>query len=84
MGKKIRNIFTPWSLGGMILGILGGFLYYYKVGCRSGSCPIWSNPWFSMMWGALAGYLIGDLFSGRSKKKDGADPGEETKENPGD
>lgn len=35
-----------------------GFLIYKLVGCRTGSCPITSNPWMSMIWGALIGFLL--------------------------
>jgi hypothetical protein len=40
------------------IGGLGGFLYYYFVGCSSGSCPITSNPYISIMVGGLMGYLV--------------------------
>ena len=29
---------------GAILGAIGGFLYYYFVGCASGTCGITSSP----------------------------------------
>ena len=59
------------SLPGLIgaaLGTLGGWLYYREVGCSSGSCAITSNPWASMIWGALLGYFIGDLFQSKKPK----------------
>jgi hypothetical protein len=46
----------------VITGAAGGFLYYYLVGCRTGTCPITSSPWLSMLWGATVGYLISDIF----------------------
>ncbi len=46
---------------GFVLGSLAGFIYYYKVGCASGSCPIKSNPWLMTLWGAVMGYLIIDI-----------------------
>lgn len=52
----------PWiSLSGLILGGLGGFLYYWFVGCKTGSCAITSNPWLSVAWGGAFGYLFVDL-----------------------
>lgn len=45
-----------------IAGIAGGYAYYYFIGCSGGSCPITSNPWYSMGWGGLLGYLASDLF----------------------
>lgn len=44
-----------------VLGALGGFLYWKFVGCVSGTCPIQSVWYYSMLWGAAMGYLIGDL-----------------------
>ena len=46
---------------GFVLGGLAGFIYYYKVGCASGTCPIKSNPWLMTLWGAIMGYLIIDI-----------------------
>lgn len=47
---------------GVVLGIVGGYIYYRSVGCTSGSCAITSNVWLSMAWGAAAGYLIAGMF----------------------
>jgi len=52
---------------GIIVGIVLGYVYYIKVGCNSGSCPITSNPWMSMIWGGILGYLLSDLFRTRKK-----------------
>ncbi len=38
-------------------GALAGFLYQHFVGCRTGSCPITSNPVSATLFGALIGYL---------------------------
>ena len=56
------------KIAGSILGALAGFLYYYFIGCSSGTCPITSNPYISIAYGALMGYLIFDMF--KKKKKD--------------
>ena len=65
--KKIKAWFSLYSLIGLALGALGGWIYYIKIGCSSGSCPIWSNPWMSIIWGAAFGYLLGDLFTRKPK-----------------
>jgi len=43
---------------GIVAGGLLGFLYYKFVGCRSGSCPITSNPYVSIFYGAVVGGLL--------------------------
>ena len=62
---KFKSFFSITSVIGIILGIIGGYIYYIKIGCSSGSCPITSNPYMSMLWGGIIGYLIGDLFRKR-------------------
>ncbi|MBN2175993.1 MAG: hypothetical protein JW731_17820 [Bacteroidales bacterium] len=57
------------SLIGLILGAVGGYIYYAKVGCVSGTCAITSNPWMSAAWGAAFGYLVFDMFSGKKTSK---------------
>jgi len=42
----------------VIIGGISGFAYYKFIGCRSGSCPITSNPYISIIWGALLGFVI--------------------------
>lgn len=56
------------SILGAILGAIGGYFYYLYVGCASGTCPITSNPYASILWGAIMGYLIFDLFQGKKKE----------------
>jgi len=51
---------------GVAIGALAGFAYYYYVGCASGACPITSNPYITIAYGALLGYLFFDMF----KKKE--------------
>jgi hypothetical protein len=51
---------------GILVGGIGGFAYYYFVGCANGTCPITSNPYISVIYGALMGYLLLDMF----KKKE--------------
>jgi hypothetical protein len=40
------------------IGGAGGFLYYYYVGCASGTCGITGNPYASIAFGGLFGYFI--------------------------
>jgi phage shock protein E len=55
----------------ILFGAAAGYAYYYFVGCQSGSCPIQSNPYFSVLYGALLGALL--IMPGKRKKKNPAD-----------
>lgn len=48
-------------LAPVAIGAVGGYLWYRLVGCRTGTCPITSNPWVSTIYGAV----IGAMFVGR-------------------
>jgi xanthine/uracil permease len=67
-GKKnlIKRI-PVIALIGLVVGAIGGYIYYLKVGCVSGTCAITSNPWMSTAWGGAFGYLVFDLFKRRKK-----------------
>ena len=45
----------------MVLFVLGGaalgLLYQRVVGCRTGTCPITSNPYIATVYGAVLGYF---------------------------
>ncbi|MDZ4714204.1 MAG: DUF6132 family protein [Cytophagales bacterium] len=59
MNLIIRNRFT---ILGLVLGAAAGFLYYYYIGCTSGSCPITSRPINSTLYGAVMGGLFFSTF----------------------
>lgn len=54
---------------GLIVGAIGGYLYYHYVGCVSGTCPITSNPWRMTLYGAVLGLLLFDIFKKETPKK---------------
>ena len=57
----IDQAFVMLWLGRIAPTILGGgagYAYYRFVGCRTGTCPITSNPWISTMYGALVGFMF--------------------------
>jgi len=45
-------------LSGLALGAVLGYLYYYYIGCASGSCAITSNPFISTAYGAMMGLVF--------------------------
>lgn len=55
------------TLIGIILGAVGGFTYYYYIGCSSGTCPITSKPLNSILYGALMGGLLLNMFQKEEK-----------------
>ncbi|KAF0204616.1 MAG: hypothetical protein FD170_41 [Bacteroidetes bacterium] len=59
---------TLKNLAGLLVGIIGGYLYYRLVGCNSGGCAITSNPYMSVLWGGLMGYLLADIIKLKEKK----------------
>lgn len=61
-----KNLF---GLIGLAAGAIGGYAYYYFIGCKTGSCPLTSNPYISVIFGAVIGYLLLDMF----KKKETSD-----------
>ena len=67
MMQKIKSA-VPEIIG-IAVGAAGGFIYYRTVGCSTGSCPITSNPWLTILWGAIIGYLTGSMFNKKNKKK---------------
>ncbi len=50
------------SIIGIVLGAMGGYLYYHFVGCASGTCAITSKPLNSTLYGALIGGLLFSMF----------------------
>ena len=42
----------------VLLGAAGGYAYYKFIGCKTGACPITSNPWISTLYGALIGSMM--------------------------
>ena len=43
---------------GAAAGAAVGFLVYRFVGCKTGTCPITSNPWISAIFGGIIGFLL--------------------------
>ena len=57
------------SLVFILGGALAGLAYYYLVGCITGSCPITANPIVTMLYTALIGWLLGQVFRKEPKCK---------------
>lgn len=68
---------TLKNIAGFIIGAVGGFIYYRTIGCTSGGCAITSNPYMSMLWGGVMGYLLADIFKIKDKKTKSPEPDKE-------
>lgn len=69
MNKVVSVVKKNWSyLAGAVVGGAGGYLYWFYVGCSSGTCPITSSPSMSVIWGALLGSMIFNLIFGSKNK----------------
>jgi len=53
---------------GIVVGAIAGYLYYFYVGCVSGTCAITSKPLNSSLYGALMGGLVFNMFVKSPKK----------------
>lgn len=53
---------------GVILGSIGGYLYWQQIGCSSGTCAITSKWHNTTAYGALMGGLVFSIFK---KEKNG-------------
>lgn len=66
---KMKTFIRKHMLGliGMVVGAVAGYAYYFFIGCASGTCPITSNPFISVIYGALLGFLLFDIFKPKKK-----------------
>jgi hypothetical protein len=58
------------SLMGALIGSVGGFLYWFNIGCTTEGCMIKGSPYMSTLYAAMMGWLIFSLFSKEKKKED--------------
>lgn len=56
-----------YILLGIALGAIAGYLYYFYIGCSSGTCAITSKPVNSTLYGALMGGLLFNLIKKENK-----------------
>ena len=53
----------------LLPGIVAGYLYWKYVGCLSGTCPLTSNWYSTVLFGGLIGYFLGDSVDDIIKKR---------------
>lgn len=49
-------------IAGVVVGAIGGYLYWQQIGCDSGTCAITSRWHNSTAYGALMGGLLFSMF----------------------
>jgi hypothetical protein len=64
MSKKAILITTL----GILIGAVGGYTYYYFIGCAGGTCAITSKPLNATLYGSLMGGLLFTFFVPKSKQ----------------
>jgi len=55
------------ELIGLVIGAVGGWCYWYFVGCASGTCAITSSPVNSTLYGAIMGALFLGMLKPQNK-----------------
>lgn len=58
------------ELTGFVIGAGAGWVYWFFVGCSSGSCIISSKPINSMLYFAVLGVFVAGLFKKEKKNRD--------------
>ncbi len=46
----------------VVVGAVLGLAYQRFIGCRTGTCPITSNPWIATVYGAVMGLLLSGAY----------------------
>ena len=46
----------------VVIGAALGLAYQRVIGCRTGTCPITSNPWIATIYGAVMGLLLSGAY----------------------
>ena len=54
--SKLLNF--KYTLAGLVIGAIAGYLYWQFIGCMTGSCAITSNPVNSTLYGAFLGGMV--------------------------
>ncbi len=68
MNKLIQILKKSWlHLVGLLAGSIGGYLYWYYIGCSSGQCPLTSSVYSSMLFGAIFGFILFGIFDKKEK-----------------
>lgn len=70
----MRRIFSLRTFIGVVAGAALGYAYYYFIGCRGNSCPMWADPVRSSLIGAAFGFLLLVDTRPKADRKPGEEP----------
>ncbi len=59
--KLVLGLFSRWSVLAGVLGAGAGFVYYLTLGCSIEGCAFISNPFLSVLWGALLALILAEV-----------------------
>jgi len=69
MERLLNYIKVNWLIfAGSGAGAVAGYMYWYFIGCQSGTCPITSSPLNSTIYGIIMGGLLFSMFKKEKKK----------------
>lgn len=57
------------SIIAFVLGAVGGYLYWYYVGCLTGTCPLKKLWYYDALLGGLIGLFVADIIVSIIKKR---------------
>jgi len=63
--ELLSHTLTLTAVRYLLTGLVGagiGYGFYRLIGCRTGMCPLTSNPWLSALWGAVIALSTGPLW----------------------
>ncbi len=68
----IKSLLIKYKLEliGIALGAISGWVYWYYIGCMSGTCMITSQPVNSTLYGALMGGVFLSMFKKEKRTQD--------------
>ena len=62
MINKIKD--SKYFISGLLMGAIGGFLYWMYIGCLDGVCPLASNWLIMVIYGTILGGVLGNVVQG--------------------
>lgn len=67
----MKNFITKYKIEiiSSLVGSIFGYAYWFYIGCSTGTCAITSNWHTTMIYGAIMGFLFGQMITDYYSKK---------------